>query len=85
MTDDLLASGRKVMLEYGTVDSGDALTLGVGAMTDARWAEFYRAMSDVGVYAKGLDVTKAYTTRFVGHKVGLDMRPAGAPSAGSRP
>ncbi len=85
MTDDLLAYGRKVMLEYGTVDSGDALTLGVGAMTDARWAEFYRAMSDVGVYAKGLDVTKAYTTRFVGHKVGLDMRPAGAPSAGSRP
>ncbi|MBV9252012.1 MAG: ABC transporter substrate-binding protein [Acetobacteraceae bacterium] len=74
MPEDLLAYGRKVMLEHGTVDSGDTLKLGIGAMTDARWAAFYQTMSEVGVYAKGLDVTRAYTTRFVNHQVGLDMR-----------
>ena len=36
MTQALLDYGRKVMIEHGTVDSGDALKLGIGAMTDAR-------------------------------------------------
>ena len=53
MTDALLNYGRDVMKTQGIVDSGDALKLGIGAMTDARWAEFYRSMSDVGVYPKG--------------------------------
>ena len=39
-------------------------------MTAARWAEFYRSMSDVGMYPKGLDVTKAYTLQFVDKRVG---------------
>jgi len=77
MSDDLLAYGRKVMIDHGTVDSGDALTMGIGAMTDARWAALYQAMSAVGVYEKGIDVTKGYTTKFVDHKTGIDMRPAG--------
>ncbi len=33
--------------------SGDALTLGIGAMTDARWSRFYKSMADVGVLAQG--------------------------------
>src|SRR5215467_8273807 len=61
MPDALLAYGRDVMKARGIVDSGDALQLGIGAMTAARWAEFYRSMSEVGVYPKGLDVSKAYT------------------------
>ena len=75
MPADLLAYGRKVMIEHGTVDSGDALKLGIGAMTDARWHAFYQAMSDVGVYDKGIDISAAYTTRFVDHGVGLKLRP----------
>ena len=74
MTDALLNYGREVMKTHGIVDSGDALKLGIGAMTDARWAEFYRSRADVGVYPKGLDVTKAYTLRFVDHGVGLDKK-----------
>src|SRR5262249_52608605 len=35
MTDELLAYSNAAMKEYGIVDSGDATTLGVGAMTDA--------------------------------------------------
>jgi NitT/TauT family transport system substrate-binding protein len=74
MTDALLAYGREVMKTHGVVDSGDALKLGIGAMTDARWQEFYRSMADVGVYPKGLDVTKAYTLRFVDQRVGMEMK-----------
>jgi NitT/TauT family transport system substrate-binding protein len=74
MPDALLAYGREVMKTRGIVDSGDALKLGIGAMTEARWAEFYRSMADVGVYPKGLDVTKAYTMQFVDEHVGMEMK-----------
>ena len=74
MPDALLAYGREVMKTRGIVDSGDALKLGIGAMTEARWAEFYRSMADVGVYPKGLDVTKAYTMQFVDKHVGMEMK-----------
>jgi NitT/TauT family transport system substrate-binding protein len=63
------------MKEYGIVDSGDSLTLGIGAMTDARMKAFYGAMQAAGVVKAGLDYRKAYTTRFVNKKVGLDLRP----------
>src|SRR6185437_8550923 len=38
MTDALLAYSVAKMKEYGIVDSGDTLTMGIGAMTDARMA-----------------------------------------------
>lgn len=74
MPDDLLRYGRQVMIEHGTVDSGDTLKQGIGAMTAERWKAFYQAMAAVGVYPKGLDVTKAYTLQFVNHRVGMDMK-----------
>ena len=43
-------------------------------MTAARWAAFYQAVSEQGLYPKGMDVTKAYTLQFVDHKVGMDMK-----------
>ena len=74
MTDELLAFGLAKMKDNGIVQSGDALTLGVGAMTDARWADFFKTMSDQGVYPKDLDIKSAYTTQFVNKKVGLDKK-----------
>lgn len=41
VTDDKIAYAIKVMNERGIVMSGDAFTLGVGAMTDDRWSRFY--------------------------------------------
>jgi NitT/TauT family transport system substrate-binding protein len=76
MTDDLLAFGIAAMKEHGVVDSGDALTLGIGAMTDARWRAFAAAMIGAGVYPRGLDVEAAYTLRFVNRKVGMSLKPA---------
>jgi len=74
MPQALINYGRRVMIEHGVADSGDTKTLGIGAMTDARWAAFYRSMASVGVYPQGLDVARAYTLQFVDHGVGLAAR-----------
>jgi NitT/TauT family transport system substrate-binding protein len=75
MTDDLLAYSAAKMKEYGIVDSGDSLTLGVGALTDARMKNFFDEMVRAGVTKAGLAYQKSYTSQFVGKKVGLDLRP----------
>jgi NitT/TauT family transport system substrate-binding protein len=63
------------MKEYGIVDSGDAQTRGIGVMTDARVKSFYNKIVAAGVVAAGLDYRKSFTLKFIGHGVGLDLRP----------
>jgi NitT/TauT family transport system substrate-binding protein len=75
MTDELLAYSVGKMKEYGIVDSGDAVVLGIGAMTDARMTDFFDKMVRAGVAKAGLDYRKSYTLQFVGKKVGLALRP----------
>jgi NitT/TauT family transport system substrate-binding protein len=75
MSDDLLAYSVAKMKEYGIVDSGDSLSLGVGAMTDARMQDFFGKMVRAGVVKAGLDYRKSYTLKFVDKKVGLNLRP----------
>lgn len=70
MSDDKIAYAIKVMNEKGIVRSGDALKLGIGAMTEQRWKSFYQTMADAGVFPKGLDVSKAYSLAFVNKGVG---------------
>ena len=70
MTDDKIAYAIKVMNENGIVMSGDALTLGIGAMTDARWSRFCKSMADVGVLPAGIDPQKGYSLEFVNKGVG---------------
>ncbi len=55
----------KQIKERGLVDSGDAKTMGLGAMTDARWKDFFEVMSASGVYPATLDYKAGYTLRFV--------------------
>lgn len=74
MTDDLLAYSVAQMREYGIVDSGEALVLGVGAMTDARMAGFFDEMVRAGVVKTGLDYHKSYTLQFVNKKAGIELR-----------
>ena len=74
MTDALLAYSVAKMKEYGIVDSGDAKTLGIGAMTEARMKDFFDKMVRAGVAKANLDYRKAYTLQFVNKKVGLDLK-----------
>src|SRR5271166_1284522 len=75
MTDEQIAFSIAKIKEYGLVDSGDTLKLGVGAMTDARIKSFYDSMVKAGVVKPGLDYKKAYTLQFVDKGVGLDLYP----------
>jgi NitT/TauT family transport system substrate-binding protein len=65
MTDAILAHAVAGMKEYGLVTSGDAATLGIGAMTDARWQDFFDFASGAGLYAKDLAFKNGYDLRFV--------------------
>lgn len=65
MNDALIAQAIEKLNTYGIVESGDAQRLGIGAMTDARWDEFFRIMRDSGVYADTLDVRAAYSLQFL--------------------
>jgi NitT/TauT family transport system substrate-binding protein len=75
MTDEQIAFSIAKIKEYGLVDSGDTLKLGIGAMTDDRVKSFYDSMVKAGVVKPGLDYKKAYTLQFVDKGVGLDLRP----------
>jgi len=70
MTDDKMAYALKVMTEYGIVRSGDALKLGIGAMTDERWKRFYETMTAAGTFPAGLDYRKAYSLEFINKGIG---------------
>ena len=74
MTQDTLDSARKMMIDYGIADSGDSLTMGLGAMTEARWQSFATTMIKAGLYKPTLDWKRAYTTQFVDQKYGIEMR-----------
>jgi len=69
-TDDRIAHAVKELNARGIVLSGDALTGGIGAMSDARWQGFYESMVDVDVLPKGLDARQAYTLEFVNKGIG---------------
>ena len=75
MTDGLLAYSVAKLKEHGIVDSGDAATFGIGAMSDARMKSFYDKMVRARVVSPSVDPRKGYTLQFVNKKVGLDLRP----------
>jgi NitT/TauT family transport system substrate-binding protein len=74
MSDDQLAFSIEAMKKYGIVDSGDALTMGIGAMNPERMRRFYEEMVASGVMPEGIDIEQAYTLQFVNKGVGLDLR-----------
>ena len=75
MTDALLSYSIAKMKEYGIVDSGDSIKLGIGAMTDARMASFFTKMVRAGVVKANLDYKRGYTLQFVNKGVGVELRP----------
>lgn len=74
MTDDKIAYAISKLKEWGIVDSGDAETMGIGVMTDAKVEDFYNKMVDAGVVKADIDWKASYTTQFVGKGVGLDLK-----------
>jgi NitT/TauT family transport system substrate-binding protein len=75
MTDAQIAYSIAKLKQYGIVDSGDALTAGIGAMQAAHVKAFFDTMAGAGVVSPGTDYQKAIDLRFVNKKVGLNLRP----------
>jgi NitT/TauT family transport system substrate-binding protein len=75
MTDAMLNFSIARMKDYGIVDSGDSIKLGIGAMSDARIKNFFDKMVRAGVVKSGLDIKRAYTLQFVNKGVGVELRP----------
>jgi NitT/TauT family transport system substrate-binding protein len=75
MSDEYIEASIKLMKDLGIVDSGEALTKGIGAMDEARIKNFYDKMVKAGLFKPGeVDLSKVATTQFVNKGVGLDVR-----------
>jgi len=65
MTDDLLDYSFRTLQEYDILTSREAKTLGIGAMTDERWKQFFQSTVNLGMVDAGVDYHQAYTLKFV--------------------
>ena len=75
-TDDRMAYAIKVLNERGIVLSGDALKDGIGAMSDARWKDFYGVDGRGRGPAEGAGRHRAYTLDFVNKGIESHRRAA---------
>jgi NitT/TauT family transport system substrate-binding protein len=74
MTPPLIASAIALTKQYGIADSGDALSLGIGAMSEAKWHAIFDGAVAAGLYQASLDWRKGFTLEFVNQKHGLAMK-----------
>ncbi|QPM92327.1 ABC transporter substrate-binding protein [Pseudooceanicola algae] len=74
MTEDKISYAIEKMLSEGIVDSGDAETMGIGAMTDEKVEDFYDKMVDAGVIDADIDWKSGFSTEFVNNGVGMDLK-----------
>ncbi|MCC6250401.1 MAG: ABC transporter substrate-binding protein [Rubrivivax sp.] len=65
LNEEKLAFGRKILKDRGVFESGDAATMGIGAMSDTRWRRFYDSMVAAGALPQGIDIKRGYTLQFL--------------------
>ena len=70
-TQDLMEFARKALRDLKIIDDGDARTLGIGAMTEARWQRVTQLATDSGFFPAGKEHKSAYTLQFVNKKHGM--------------
>jgi NitT/TauT family transport system substrate-binding protein len=75
MTDEAIAYAIDKMKSAGIVDSGDAETLGIGAMTEVQVKDFFDKMVEAGVVSADIDWAATVNTTFVNKGVGMDLKP----------
>src|SRR6266851_1796029 len=65
MSDEQIAFGVEQMKALKVVDGGDAQTLGIGMMTEARWKATYDFMVAGGLLKPEVDWKQGFTDKFV--------------------
>lgn len=74
MSEDEIERSVALMKSLGIVDSGEALTRGIGAMNPERIRDFHAQMVKAGLYRDGeVDLSKVADFQFVNRGVGLDL------------
>lgn len=73
--DDKIAFAISQILDYGVVVSGDAETLGIGALTEETAGAFFESMVGAEVLDADLDWQRAFDTRFINQGLGLELVP----------
>jgi NitT/TauT family transport system substrate-binding protein len=68
--DEKIAYARQTMIDNGLVESGQALTDGIGAMNADKWQAIYDLLAAAGGYPEGMDIAGAFDLAFVNKKVG---------------
>lgn len=71
MTETQIAYAIAKLKAYGIVESGDALTRGIGCITAPRYAAFAAQLLAAHLLSPGPDYSKAYDTRFTCKGVGM--------------
>jgi NitT/TauT family transport system substrate-binding protein len=73
MTDEQLAFSIEALQKHGIVDSGDALTMGIGAMEGGQWVNFVK--NTVGWFGSGKPpFDRMYSLQFVNQGHGLALK-----------
>ncbi|MFT4954514.1 MAG: NitT/TauT family transport system substrate-binding protein [Brevundimonas sp.] len=65
MTAEILAQAREALRENQIVQGGDAAIMGIGAMTEDRWRDFFAVTSQAGVYPQALEWREAFTLEYL--------------------
>jgi NitT/TauT family transport system substrate-binding protein len=75
MSEAELEASVALMKSQGIVESGEALSVGIGAMNAARIKDFYAQMVKAGLYQPGeVDLSQVATLQFVNKGVGLQRK-----------
>jgi NitT/TauT family transport system substrate-binding protein len=74
LSPEAIAYAIEAMKRHGIVDSGDAETLGIGAMSEVRVRSFFERMARSGLVDASTDWRRSYTTDFVNKGVGRELR-----------
>ena len=74
MTDDKIAYAVEKMKVHGMLESGDAQTMGIGVVTEARVKDFFDKMVAAGVTKPDVDWKASFSTEFVGMGIGMDLK-----------
>jgi NitT/TauT family transport system substrate-binding protein len=75
MSEAEMEASVALMKQQGIVDSGEAAASGIGAMSQARIADFHAQMVKAGLYKAGeVDLSRVATLQFVNKKVGQDVK-----------
>ena len=75
MTEAEIEASVALMKSQGIVDSGEAASRGIGAMSTARIQDFHAQMVKAGLYKPGdVDLSKVAVMQFVNKGVGQDVK-----------